>query len=42
MTLFQTNLNKMATGGKNNLKDKLEDGELDLSMMQYSDVPVKV
>ena len=32
----------MATGGKNNLKDKLEDGELDLSMMQYSDVPVKV
>jgi len=26
---------------KNPLKDKLEDGELDLSMMQYSDVPVK-
>ena len=30
----------MAT--KNSLKDKLEDGELDLSMMQLTDVPVKV
>jgi len=29
----------MAT--KNSLKDKLEDGELDLSMMQLTDVPVK-
>ena len=28
--------------GRNNLKDKLEDGELDLSMMQLVDVPVKV
>ena len=28
--------------GRNNLKDKLEDGELDLSMMQLTDVPVKV
>ena len=28
--------------GKSSLKDKLEDGELDLSMMQYNDVPVKV
>ena len=27
---------------KNNLRDKLEDGELDLSMMQLTDVPVKV
>ena len=27
---------------KNSLKDKLEDGELDLSMMQLTDVPVKV
>jgi len=26
---------------KNSLKDKLEDGELDLSMMQLTDVPVK-
>jgi len=26
---------------KNNLRDKLEDGELDLSMMQLTDVPVK-
>lgn len=26
---------------KNSLKDKLEDDELDLSMMQYTDVPVK-
>ena len=32
----------MAGSTKNNLKDKLEDGELDLSMMQYNDVPVKV
>ena len=32
----------MAGTVKNNLKDKLEDGELDLSMMQYNDVPVKV
>ena len=32
----------MAGSAKNNLKDKLEDGELDLSMMQYNDVPVKV
>jgi len=31
----------MAGSTKNNLKDKLEDGELDLSMMQYNDVPVK-
>jgi hypothetical protein len=30
----------MAT--KNCLKDKLEDDELDLSMMQLTDVPVKV
>ena len=27
--------------GKNSLRDKLEDDELDLSMMQYSEVPVK-
>ena len=27
---------------KNSLKDKLEDGELDLSMMQLTDVPVRV
>ena len=26
---------------RNNLKDKLEDGELDLSMMQLVDVPVR-
>ena len=32
----------MAGSTRNNLKDKLEDGELDLSMMQYNDVPVKV
>ena len=31
----------MATS-KNYLKDKLEDDELDLSMMQLTDVPVKV
>ena len=28
--------------GKNNLRDKLEDGELDLSMSQLVEVPVRV
>ena len=28
--------------GRNPLKDKLEDEELDLSMMQLTDVPVRV
>ena len=28
--------------GKSSLKDKLEDEELDLSMMQLQDIPVKV
>ena len=28
--------------GKNNLRDKLEEGELDLSMSQLVDVPVRV
>ena len=28
--------------GKSSLKDKLEDDELDLSMMQLSEVPVRV
>ena len=28
--------------GKGSLKDKLEDDELDLSMMQLSEVPVRV
>ena len=28
--------------GKSSLKDKLEDDELDLSMMQLAEIPVKV
>ena len=28
--------------GKNNLRDKLEEGELDLSMSQLVEVPVRV
>ena len=32
----------MRMAGKSSLKDKLEDDELDLSMMQLSEVPVRV
>ena len=42
MKFSESDSSLMAGSAKNNLKDKLEDGELDLSMMQYNDVPVKV
>ena len=32
----------LSMAGKSSLKDKLEDDELDLSMMQLSEVPVRV
>ena len=32
----------LSMAGKGSLKDKLEDDELDLSMMQLSEVPVRV
>jgi hypothetical protein len=40
--LFQSQAKNCKMATKNCLKDKLEDDELDLSMMQLTDVPVKV
>jgi hypothetical protein len=40
--LFQSRAKNRKMATKNCLKDKLEDDELDLSMMQLTDVPVKV
>ena len=39
---FQIRQSSLKMTVKSSLKDKLEDDELDLSMMQLSEVPVKV